>query len=241
MQKIPFLVLIMFSGGSGFAQALTPSYSQISKTPFFNSHDFISKEEDIEGSPLLFENWRSGKIILKDHKQYDDVLLNFIPSANKFYINQHDTIRELVASVDEIRIKDVSHPDDRYYDRIFKNNLQGGELVKPGTFVEVLATGKIVMVKEYVKRTEGAYSDGIVTFLKKYVLHSTIFVINNNDIMPVRLNVHFLEKLTSDRKDQMKEFLKSKKINLKREADFKEAISYYNYISALLISKKILI
>ena len=117
MQKIFFLVLVMFSGGNGFTQSPAPSYSQISKTPFFNSHDFIANEDNIEGSALLFEKWRSGKIILKNHKEYNDVLLNFIPSANKFYINQHDTIRELVVPVEEIRIKDVNHPDDKYYDR----------------------------------------------------------------------------------------------------------------------------
>ena len=59
-----------------------------------------------------------------------------------------------------------------------------------------------------------------------------------NKVMPVKLNAHFLEGLTSDKENQMKEFLKNK-LNVRKEAGFKLAISYYNYISSPAFSKKI--
>jgi hypothetical protein len=49
----------------------------------------------------------------------------------------------------------------------------------------------------------------------------------------------FAQYLKSDRQNQMKEFLKSNELNVRKEAGFKLAISYYNYISSPAFSKKI--
>ena len=116
---------------------------------------------------------------------------------------------------------------------VFKNNIDGYDAVKPKGFVEVLCNGKIPMFKQYTKIIEGEnFTNGIITSTKKYVLHIEIFVISNNEILPVKLNPHFFDELTSEKKDQIKAFVKSKRLNLKKETDFKEALSYYNSISS---------
>lgn len=200
--------------------------------PFFSQRFNLSKDESIEGSPLLFEDWRFGKVILKNHEQYDYVRLNFDAVNNKFYFSQHDTSFELLNVVEEIRVKDILHATDSAYDMVFKNNIDGGNVLKPESFVEVLSDGKIVLLKQSTKRVEGQNAtNGITKSVKRYVLHTNFFAIVNNQVIPVRLNSHFLDELTSDKGDQIKAFVKSKQLNLKKETDFKQAISYYNSIS----------
>jgi len=193
----------------------------------------MSKDESVEGSPLLFEDWRFGKVILKNNEQYDYVRLNFDAKNDKFYFNQNDTSFELLSVVEQIRVKDISHPTDSTYDMIFKNSVNGGDAVQPGTFVQILSDGKITLFKLYTKRIEGEnLNRGIVKSVKRYVLHTNIFAIVNNNTIPVKLGSHSLEELTSDKGDQMKAFVKSKQLNLKKEADFKQALAYYNSISS---------
>ena len=223
------MMLLMSTFYNAFSQYTITDGSIVTYSKPLN----VYKDESAEGSPLLFEDWRYGKVILKNHEQYDNVRLNFDATHNKFYFNRHDTSFELLSVVEEIRVKDISHSTDSTYDMIFKNNINGGDVVKPESFVQVLCNGKIVVFKQYTKRIEGEnFNNGIVKNVKKYVLHTNFFAIVNNQVIPVKLNSHFLEELTSDKKDQMKAFVKSKQLNVKKETDFKQALSYYNSISS---------
>jgi hypothetical protein len=229
MKKIYLMILLMSAFYKAFPQFTVTEGSIVRYSVPLN----VSKDESVEGSPLLFEDWRIGKVVLKNHEQYDYVRLNFDAKNDKFYFNQHDTSFELLSVVEEIRVKDISHSTDSTYDMIFKNNITGGDVVKPGSFVQILSEGKITMFKQYTKRIEGENSNnGIVKNVKKYVLHTNIFAIVNNQVIPVKLSSHSLEELTSDKQDQMKAFVKSKQLNLKKEADFKQALAYYNSISS---------
>ena len=175
MKKIFFFILLTNALACAFAQSGAISYPSIEQNPVI-SHDRVPKEDNVEGSPWLFEHWKRGKVVLKGDKQYENLQLNFIPSINKFYFNQHDTSFELSGDVEEVRIQDSIHPDDRNYDRVFKNNMYENKMVMPGTFVEILAEGRISLYKEYLKQAEGQNStNGIITTVKKYVLHTIIF------------------------------------------------------------------
>lgn len=231
MKKIFFLILFMSTFYNALPQSFWMQDGSIIITPV-SMNKF--KDENVEGGPLLFKNWRMGKVVLKNHEQYDNVLLNFDAANNKFYFNKHDTAFELVSAVEEIRVKDISNLNDSTNDMIFKNNINGGgDKLKPNSYVEVLCNGKIPMFKQYTKIIEGEnFTNGIITSTKKYVLHTEIFAVSNNEILPVKLNSHFFDELTSDKKDQVKAFVKSRHLNLKKETDFTEALSYYNSISS---------
>jgi pterin-4a-carbinolamine dehydratase len=55
----------------------------------------------------------------------------------------------------------------------------------------------------------------------------------NNQTVSVKLNTHTLGELTSDKDSQVKNYIKSKKLNIKNnEKDFADAINYYNTISS---------
>lgn len=230
MKKIFFLILLMSTFYNALPQSFWMQNGSIIITPISINR---FKDENVEGSPLLFKDWRMGKVVLKNHEQYDNVELNFDAANNKFYFNKHDTVFELANAVEEIRVKDISNSNDSTNDMVFKENINGDDAMDLKGFVEVLCKGKIPMFRRYTKIIEGEnFTNGIVTSTKKYVLHTNIFAIVNKEEIPVKLNSHFLEELTSDKKDQMKTFVKSKRLNLKKETDFKEALSYYNSISS---------
>jgi hypothetical protein len=66
---------------------------------------------------------------------------------------------------------------------------------------------------------------------RRIVPHNSYWSIINNETVPVKLNSHSLEELTSDKNDKVQDFVKTKKLNVKNEKDFATALTYYNSIT----------
>ena len=178
---------------------------------------------DASGSPYLFDDWQPGKVFLVTGDEFD-VRVKFDALRNKFYFTRNDTTFELGSDVTEVKLKS---PEGQEMD--FRKIVTTDDKHPMAGFVQVLASGKVPLYKEYLKRTEGEnFTNGIFTSEKKIVAHNSLWTILNNETVPVKLNSHSLEELTSDKKDQVLDYVKSKKLNPKNERDFATALSYYN-------------
>jgi hypothetical protein len=154
---------------------------------------------------------------------------------NKFYYNRNDSLYELLEDVSEIRLHSKTHPGDSSYDAVFRNNIEIPNKLKRGDFVQVLASGKILLVKHFHKRIEEAKS-GTSAYegtgaSRKFVSRAVTYAIINNEVTQVKYSDDMLQQLSGDKKDQVKAFIKAKGLNVKKEPDFTIAISYYNLIS----------
>ncbi len=83
----------------------------------------MSNHANIEGSPFLFEEWRTGKITLRNNRFFENVQLKFDVYNNKFFYNKNDSLYEILDDVVEIRLKDNAHLQDTAYDMIFRNTI----------------------------------------------------------------------------------------------------------------------
>jgi len=192
----------------------------------FQGQQFTAKaDNDVEGNPMVFDNWKKGEVSLKDGERYPIEKINLDAQRHIFLYVVNDSIYEFGDNVREVKIYDNSNADNPNSVLVFRNNIDP----QSDNFVELLDTGKITIFQTYEKNPEGEnYSNGIVNNTRKYTLHTAQFALINKVATPIKFNSSTLEDLTSDKKKEVEAFVKENKLKLKKESDFLKAIDYYN-------------
>ena len=227
MRKGLFLALCLALTCNAFAQKIL--HDPITGLPYR-----LGTYSDIQGSNFLFDDWRPGKVVLRNGKSYGNLLLKFDAHNNKFYYNYKDSLYEFVDDIVEVRLHDKNFKNDAAYDMVFKNTFHVANKIKPGIFVQVLTEGKISLVKLHQKPivevpgSGSAYGGNEMS--RKFVSKNETLAILNNHFKPVKLSLDFLEDLTVDKSREVKAFIKAKNLNVKKETDFGVALSYYNLL-----------
>lgn len=207
----------------GFSQInISPN---ILAEPFQGQHIKMKADNDVEGTPLLYNDWKSGEVTLKNGENYHLEKINFNASDGKFIYSKNDTIYEFINNVNEIKIYGENHSQDSSSDMIFASDLLPEQ---PG-FVQVLAKGKITILREFTKKPEGEnYTTGIVNSTRKYVLHTQDFALIGNKAVPFKYGSSALDEFTSDKKDRIDSYVKQHNLKPKKENDFLKCIKFYN-------------
>lgn len=186
----------------------------------------VKSDMGVEGSPLLFDDWKAADVTLHNGERYHVAKVNFDVTDQKFIYEKNDTVYEFIDNLKEVRIYSEEHAASNT-DLIFNpaiNPVQQG-------FIQVLTSGKIVIVREYEKKPKGEnYSNGMVNNTRKYVLKTSQSAIIDNKIIPVKYNRAALEELTAQKRKEIDAYVKGNKLNTKKENDFLSAIKYYNSI-----------
>ena len=215
-------------------QLPTSNQGNILASAFEGQRFKVKSDDGIEGNPLLFEDWKSGEVTLNNNEKYNIEKINLDAANNKFIYYKNDTVYEFLDNIKEIKIYNENHFTDPSSDMVFRSDLK---LFTPA-FVQVLADGKIIIIREYIKKPKGEnYSNGIVNNTRKYSLKSSQSAIADNKIIPLKFNSATLEELTSNKRKEMITYLKENNLNSKKEKDFIMAIGYFNSISKITTEK----
>ncbi|KAA9040663.1 hypothetical protein FW778_01075 [Ginsengibacter hankyongi] len=224
MRKLIFTLLS--SGFISLAIAQTPMSPNVLGEPFQGQHFKAKADNDVEGDPLVFGDWKKGEVTLKNGEHYPIQKMNLDGQRNRFLYQINDSIYEFQDNIREIKIY---NGDDANSIIVFRNNVDP----ESDNFVALLDTGKITIFETYDKKPEGEnYSNGIVNNTRKYVLHTTQYALINKVANPIKFNSSTLEDLTSDKKKEVEAFVKENKLKVKKEPDFLKAINYYNSIGS---------
>lgn len=225
MLKLIFSFLSFGFISCTFSQGVSPN---ILAEPFQGQHFSAKSDFDVDGNPLVFDDWKKGEVTLKDGETYPIEKINLNAQRHIFLYSVNDSIYQFIDNVREIRIYN-GNPNDANSIMVFRNNIDP----ESDNFVELLDTGKITIFQEYEKKPEGEnYSNGIVNNTRKYVLHTTQFAVVDKKAVPIQFNSSTLEDLTSDKKREVGAFVKENKLKVKKESDFLKAINYYNSINS---------
>jgi len=197
--------------------------------PFQGQHFKLKADNEIEGDPFLFTDWKSGEVTLKNNEKYRVERLNLDASRDRFIYYKNDTMYEFFDDIKEIRIYNENHLSNPGSDMVFRIDINP----TAANFVQVLATGKVTIFQEYEKKPEGEnYSNGIVNNTRKYVLHSIQYALIGNKAIPIKFSSSTLDDLTLDKKTQVNTFIKANNLKVKKENDFLKVITFYNSISS---------
>jgi hypothetical protein len=220
---------LVFSTFISFGFSQTNVSPNVLAEPFQGQHFRVKADNSIDGSPLLFSDWKSGEVTLKNGQNYPLEKINFDASNGYFIYSKNDTIYEFVDNVNEIKIYAANHFQDSSADMIFRSDL----LPEQSGFVQVLAKGKITILRQYAKKPEGEnYSNGIVNNTREYVLHTQEIAVINKKAIPFKYSSATLDEFASDKKNEMNSYIRINKLKPKKENDFLKSVNFYNSISA---------
>ncbi|MGZ3846853.1 MAG: hypothetical protein ACXVBH_12395 [Flavisolibacter sp.] len=220
MNKLLCSLVAVLSMNYCFSQVnISPN---ILAAPFQGDRFTMKSSTDVEGTPMLFDSWKTGKVILSNGDVYTLEKLNFDASTLKFIYSIKDTVFELQDNVKQVKIDDNQ---GGVSELVFRNDALPGKTY----FVQILTNGKISILRQFSKRPEGEnYTNGIVNETRKYVLRTADVVLQDGNIIPVTYGPTSLTQLTSDRKNEVDKYIKENHLKPKKEEDFLKVISFYN-------------
>jgi hypothetical protein len=169
---------------------------------------FDDRYEGVKGTPLLFDDWKTGNLFLKDNSWVRNLKLN---------LNVHDNILYLLTAENEeifaIPNQEISevHIISDAGTRIYRNYLpeQFDKKIKPDLLFEILAQGEYTFLKLSKKLFKEADYKAAYSADRRYdeYVSSTIYYLSHKEepfvkIKPTRKN---LQKLFPKKKNQIRE------------------------------------
>lgn len=218
MKPILFLsILLLLQYSSSNAQRLV-NLSSMGET-FYRIKEAPVK--DIEGSPNLNENWKSGlvKMIGSDEINIDSLNLDIYSNKLMFQSNG------LTYSV-----SDNNNVEHFVIGNSIFVNLKNPDF--KGLFFELLSNGsKIKLLKLYkCDIVKGNPSNGIIPAVNdKFRMSKELYVLHiDKGIRKLSGSKNDILNHMNDKKSEIEKFVKENKINIKKEKDLIELFNHYN-------------
>jgi hypothetical protein len=196
----------------------------------FNGRSLLKKyDPDISGSPFINADWLPAKVTLLKGKEIGPLLVKLNIESNELYFI--DTAgKELIAAEGIVKKIDFTN----YYSKdsiryVFKNGYPVVDKQNENFYYQLFTEGKIELLAKkikYISTTKNAVTGEIS---KDFVNGAIIWYIYINDnIQAFHPNKDFIFSLMIDKSEEIKIFLGSNKINLKKTSDLIKLFNYYN-------------
>jgi len=177
--------------------------------------------EVVEGSPFLFDDFKSATIIDKAGKVYNNQNIKYnLFTQEAVFKNDHGELQKFASPLDEIRIKGYG---------IFKNGFSNPMFGNSNTLYEILFTDKLQLLKLELKRIEDGplgYNDAHPP--KKYVSDKRYYLIINNKWVDITKGKKNIVKAFGDKEAIMDQYISKNKLNISNQDDLISLITYGN-------------
>ncbi len=220
-RKLLVISSLLLVSGAAFGQNFNTTEPLI----ILNSQALRDVYKEVQGSPFLFDKWSKGSITTKQNVK-EDVNLLYNEVEDRILLKvQEGEADNFVDRIDAFTIVDKENGSAL---RKFKSGFLPTKYSSEKTFFEVLIDGKARLLKknEKVIAENREYSGKIA----RTVVDNTNYYIALGDNVPVKVkaNDQSVAKLLDFQNNQIAQYIKSNKPNLKQEDDLVKLITYYN-------------
>jgi hypothetical protein len=214
--KALLTLLLVIGTGNVFAQLANATG---------NNREILSKkvEVDIKGSPYLYDDWKRGNVQTKDGRKFTDV-----PIRYNFFTDGVELGSE-VPGLNTIDIVWFQFPERREYG--FRMGFNGIPKSRNDSFLEQLVVGDITLLKRYsASLTDVVVQDyGSATKRKEYLRSIDYYLLSKEGTLtPVSLSRKSIVSALSSYDDGVAEFIRSNKINARREEGLINIVEHVN-------------
>lgn len=208
---IRFLFLFLIFSGSVFAQ------TQQQTRKYYGDKE----SEYVEGSPYLFDDFRTATILDKSGQLFNDFKVKYnLFTQEAIFMNKEGVVEKFGNPLSEIRIKNLG---------TFKNGYANPMYGTSNTLYEVLFKDKLELLKLNVKKIEDGplgYNDAHPP--KKYVSETKYYLIINNKWVEVTKSKKSLIKAFNDKETLINEYISKNNLNISNQNDLISLITYCN-------------
>ncbi len=183
---------------------------------------------NVDGTPFFNEAWSRGTVILFNGTKYENVILRLNLHTDEVHYQTGPLKSEMIAakgSVKEVQLNDPERPQDI---KIFRSGFPVIEKNDLMNFYNVLADGKVVLLKQTKKVITEDKPFNSATLIRKYEYQKAYFIFKDNSIIKIKKSNDGIITLLTDQREAVKTYISSNKLNCKSDDDLVKVINYYN-------------
>lgn len=180
------------------------------------------KLQNVEGTELLYPDWKKGWVKLLNGNTYSDLMLKYnVYEDALYFLGKDNQAMAFTNPVLEFKL-------DK---EVFKSGYPALKNLTSRSYYLVLTEGKITLLKKSAKNVLEMKEFNSATSTKKIVDQKNYYLIADGQLRPIKMDKNaFLDVLT-DQKENIEAYLKTNKISFKSEEDLIRLITYYNSIN----------
>jgi len=182
---------------------------------------------DVQGSPYLNDQWRTGTVKLANGQTHKDVDLKYDQVAEELIFKNSEgkafTFRE---PVKEFSLQ--SPGGSEIGGMIFRNGFKSTDAGTSNTFYQVLSDGETPLLKRSVKKVMENKPYGSATTIKTFHDVTTYYLAKNGQPVKVRKDKKAILAALGDYTANLEEFIRTNKLNFKSDNDLIMLVTFYN-------------
>ena len=187
---------------------------------------YFFQKEEIQGSQFLKDDWMRAALYGDKGIKFESAKVKFDSYNNKFVFDKHDTTYELSSMIYTLYL----YPDEGDTSKkiVFKKGYSINNKINANKYLQVLAEGKISLLKFYSKDLEEYSEYGNATKFKRFKDMEQYYVLQNGQYSPISLSAKNLENQMQSKWAEMQAYMKKNNLSAKNEKDWAALINYYN-------------
>lgn len=206
------------------AQAKAQYLSDYSGRPYF-----LKTYAEIQGSPLLSDNWFGGTVNFANGKTATAILNYNLYGDELLFKNPKDsTVLSFVDPVKSFSLKDANIEECDLSDLSFSSGFPAVDDQTTKTFYLVVGEGKIKLLKCYRKKVIESkdFSSQITT--KSFMPANSYYLLSNNQMVKIKPNQKNILAAMNDKAAQVQDYIKKNAVNFKSDVALAKLFNYYN-------------
>lgn len=220
MKKFVFLFLASFC-------AYATTNAQTGFQSYVNNINFQSKDfSDIKGSAFSSPDWTKGTVHLDNNTTYTDLEMKYSDYEDKVLVKKGNDVMEFDKRVKDFTLSVIKNdvPTLEHYRNGYKNVPGHNE----NAYFQVLADGKVQLLKKVMKkiRTENEY--GSMTTNKSFSSNTHYFLVKGDLSASFKKDKKTIIAFLNDKQAQVDDYLKTNKTDFKNDDDLVKLLTYYN-------------
>jgi len=182
------------------------------------------KNDDLDGSPLLNEQWAMGVVMLADGTTYKNISLKYNEMQDVLYFKGNNDHADVFAKpVHEFSIS-YNNKNQR---KLFKNGFNNVPNTSEASFFEILADGSAQLIKKDNKELIDVkgYNQPIT---KRLDDDSRYYLIVADKAIRVKNAKKSILTALGNRQAELEAYIKTNNLNFKSDDDLGKLITFYN-------------
>lgn len=222
------IIIRLFLSVALTVAAITGATAQFAVVDIMGQPILSKPYTDVQGSAYLYDNWMKGSVSTSKNVTYDGVYLKYDQVADELmFKSESGEAKIFVQPVTEFTIN-VGTDNAVLATRLFRTGFIPVDGASPHTFYEVLADGQTQLLKRTSKSIFEELPYGSSTKVKKFQADTHYYLAKDTKLTKIRNDKKALLKALSDKATELEAYIKTNKLDLKKDADLAKVVDYYN-------------
>ncbi|HVU93813.1 MAG TPA: hypothetical protein VHE34_01265 [Puia sp.] len=185
-----------------------------------------SQYEDVQGSAFFSDSWLPASVVTEGGTKFTSIHVKLDMYKNRVYMMTHDTLYDLTnARILQLVLYNHSAGSDSV---VFRRGYGAGG-PGPDKFVQVLAAGKLTLLKQQSLEVKDVHEDGPLSTTKKFIPQQCYYLARGNgETQPVKPGRKMLEQEMGPAWKAVSEHAKDSAWSTNSEEGWSKIIQYYN-------------